>query len=160
MGFWKAEEYQKFTYPASEYVLGGVIPERNYHTWVMMVRIVELVFSCCRNGWDTLSLQLLEKLIWRHNIMTEEVEGFTDCTITLHNLTHLPDDIHPFSSPDNYWCFVFERAVHKYVEKSSNQKNLEATFAKSESHREVLKFHKYLLSSAEVHHHTDQVHYS
>ena len=44
---------------ASEYVLGGVIPECNYHAWIMMVRIVELVFSCCRKGWDTLSLQLL-----------------------------------------------------------------------------------------------------
>ena len=92
--------------------------------------------------------------------MTEEVEGFTECTITLHNLTHLPDDIHRFSSPDNYWCFVFERAVHKYVEQSSNQKNLEATFAKSESRREVLKFHRASLSVMEVQQSPDQVHYT
>lgn len=73
--------------------------------------------------------------------MTEEVEGFTECTITLHNLTHLPEDIQRFSSPDNYWCFVFERAVHKYIEQSSNQKNLEATFAKSESRRDFTSAH-------------------
>ena len=32
MGFWKAE-YQKFTFPASQYVFGGILPEVNYHTW-------------------------------------------------------------------------------------------------------------------------------
>ena len=52
----------------------------------------------------------------------------------------MPDDIRRFSSPDNYWCFTFERAVHGYVERSSNQKNLELTFAKAESRKELLKF--------------------
>ena len=58
MGYWKAEEYQKFTYPASEYVLAEILPEHNYHAWIMMAHIVELAFSCCRNGWDAISLQL------------------------------------------------------------------------------------------------------
>ena len=52
----------------------------------------------------------------------------------------MPDDIHCFSSPDNYWCFTFERAVHGYIERSSNQKNLELTFAKAENRKELLKF--------------------
>jgi len=39
-------------------------------------------------------LELLKKIIWRHNILTEEVEGLTSCTISLHNLTYLPDDIY------------------------------------------------------------------
>ena len=60
---------------------------------IAMVRIVELVFGCCRSGWDAGSLELLERFIWRHNIMTEEVEAFTECTITLHNLTYVPEDI-------------------------------------------------------------------
>ena len=140
MGFWKAEEYLKFTYPASEYILGAVLPEQHYNTWILMVRIVELVFGCCRNGWTPELVELLKQLIWRHNILTEEVEGLANCTISLHNLTHLPDDIVRHSSPDNYWCFVFERAVHRYVEKSSNNKNLEYTFAKAECRRELLKF--------------------
>jgi len=146
MGYWKAEEYQKFTFPASEYVLGGALPEQNYHTLILMVTIVELVFSCCRTGWSPESLQLLNKLIWRHNALTEEVEGLKNCTITLHNLIHLPDDIQRHSSPDNFWCFVFERAVHKYLEKSSNNKNLKLTFAKAESWQEKLKFHRPPLS--------------
>ena len=31
MGFWKAEEYQKFAYPTSKVVLQGVLPEM--HTY-------------------------------------------------------------------------------------------------------------------------------
>ena len=50
------------------------------------------------------------------------------------------DDIQRFSAPDNYWCYIFERAVRSYVERSSNKKNLEMTFAKAESRKELLKF--------------------
>ena len=82
------------------------------------------MFNCGRNGWDIDSLALLKKLIWRHNnILIEETEGLASCVISLHNLVHLPEDFVRFSSPDNYWCFVFERAVHDYVESSSNKKN-------------------------------------
>ena len=84
-------------------------------------------------------LELLEKLIWRHNILTEETEGLHSCVIAMHNLVHLPEDTRRFSSSDNFWCFVFERAVHNYIERSSNHKNLELTFAKAESRRELLK---------------------
>ena len=140
MGYWKAEEFQQFCFPASEYIFGGILPDKYYHTWVLIVRITELVFSCGRSGFTRDTLQLLYNLIWRHKILTEEVEGGQSCVISVHNLLHLPEDIERFSSPDNYWCFVFERAVHTYVERSSNKKNLEATFAKAESRRELLKF--------------------
>ena len=73
--------------------------------------------------------------------MTEENEGLQNCTITLHNLLHSIEDIVQFSSPDNYWCCVFERVVHKYVVRSSNNKNLEFTFAQAEIRRQVFKFH-------------------
>lgn len=38
------------------------------------------------------------------------------------------------------WCYVYERAVHTYIDQSSNMKNLELTFAKAQSRRELLKF--------------------
>ena len=139
MGFWKAEEFQKFAFPASEMILGSILPDNHYDVWILIVRIVELVFSCGQNGWTQESLKLLENLIWRHNILTEEMEGLHSCVLTVHNLLHLPDDIRCFSSPDNFWCFVFERAVHGYVEMSSNHKNLKLTFAKAECRRELLK---------------------
>lgn len=31
MGFWKVEGYEKFTFLASEMVLGGILPENHYH---------------------------------------------------------------------------------------------------------------------------------
>lgn len=85
-------------------------------------------------------MKLLEQLIWRHNILTEELEGTRSCVISLHNLIHLPEDIKRFSTPDNVWCYVYERAVHTYIDRSSNMKNLELTFAKAQSRRELLKF--------------------
>lgn len=48
LGFWRAEKYQKFAYPASEYVLGGKLPDDEYHVWVLISRITELVFNTGR----------------------------------------------------------------------------------------------------------------
>ena len=73
------------------------------------------------------------------NIKVEEVEGLSMCTISLHNMIHVDEDIVNFSATDNYWCAVFERAVKHYVRKSHNSKGIEITFAKSESRREFLK---------------------
>jgi len=61
------------------------------------------------------------------------------CTISLHNLLHIHEDIINFSACDNYWCAVFERAVKHYVKKSHNCKGIERTFASSEARREFLK---------------------
>ena len=78
MGYWKAEEYRKFTFPASECVFGGILPDELYDTWILIVRITELVFCCGQDGITSSMLKLLENLIWRHN------------------LAHLPDDIKQF----------------------------------------------------------------
>ena len=141
IGYWKAEEFQKFVYPASECILGGVLPDSYYHAWVLLVRITEMVYNTGRNGWTADDFELFTNLIRRHNIITEETEGLKSCVVTLHNLLHLPEDIKNFSTVDNYWCYSFERALKNYIERSSNCKNLEYTFAKAESRREFLKFH-------------------
>ena len=121
-------------------ILIGAIPEENYQAWILIVQITELIFNTCRSGWTSNSVEILRMLIWRHNVLTEESEGFQQCTISLHNLLHLVDDIKCFASPNNYRCYVFERAVHKYVIQSSYNKNLELTFAQAEIRRELLKF--------------------
>ena len=154
LGFWKAEEIQKFAYPASELILGGILSDEQYEVWVAAVRIVECLFSCGRNGITTEMLSTLRLLIWRHNILTEEVHGGKSCVVSLHNLIHLTDDIERFSCPDNYWCYAFERAVHTYVERSFNNKHLEVTFAKAESRRELLKFLS-TENTSECEYHTD-----
>ena len=132
----------KFCYPASEYVLGGVLSDAYYHAWILLVRITEMIFFTGRNGMSADDIVLLKQLILKHNILTEEAEGIKSCVITLHNLLHYPEDIERFSSPDNYWCFTFERAVHSYVSISSNNKNMEFTFSEVECRREFLKFYK------------------
>ena len=45
LGYWKAEEFVKFAYPASEYVLGGLLPDAEYHIWILICRITELLFN-------------------------------------------------------------------------------------------------------------------
>ena len=52
LGFWKVEELQKFCYPASEYVLGGILPDDEYHAWVLIVRITEMIFQTGRSSWS------------------------------------------------------------------------------------------------------------
>ena len=90
---WKAEEYQKFIFPCSEYVLSGKLPDNIYHVWILLRHITELILNSRRKGWTGTSLQLLTKLIWFHNILAEEIEGMKSGVITCHNLLHFPDDI-------------------------------------------------------------------
>jgi len=81
MGFWKAEEIQKFCFPASEVVFGGVLPDSYFKVWSPVVKIVECLFGCGRNGSNPEMQRTLEQLIWRHNILTEEIEGGKICLI-------------------------------------------------------------------------------
>ena len=39
LGYWKVEEFQTFTYPATEYVHGVLLPDANYHAWTACVCI-------------------------------------------------------------------------------------------------------------------------
>lgn len=137
-----AEEFQKFAFPTSEYVLCGLLSDNEYKVWAPIPRMVELVFNCGRNGWTDSMIQNFKRLVWRYCILFEEEYGIDACVINLHNLTHLPEDIQRFSSPDNYWCFDFERAVKRYVRQSSNKKHIEKSFARRESQREFIKFNK------------------
>ena len=104
-----------------------------------MARLTELHFHDGRNGWTPGMIELHHKLAWRLNIQVEEVQGLEMCTISLHNLLHIHEDITNFSASDNVWCAVFERAVKEYIKKSHNGKSIEVTFAHSEAMREYLK---------------------
>ena len=69
VGYWKAEEFQKFTYPVLEYVLGGLLPDTCYHAWIAIVRITELVYKTGRSGWTANDSDLITRLIQLHNIL-------------------------------------------------------------------------------------------
>lgn len=140
MGYWKAEEFQKLAYPASEFVFNGLLDGEEYKVWAPVPRMVEFVFNAGRDGWTDDMIQKFQRLSWRYCILVEEHFGTQACVINLHNLVHFHEDISRFSAPDNYWCTQFERAVSRYVQQSSNRKHLEKTFARKESQREFLKF--------------------
>ena len=93
LGHWKAEELHKFAFPASEYVLGGLLPNEEYYIWILVACLTELVFGAGRSGWTQAMLELAKRLILQHNILTEETQGIKSCHVTFHNLIHLPDDV-------------------------------------------------------------------
>ncbi|CAB3987948.1 Hypothetical predicted protein [Paramuricea clavata] len=140
MGQWKAEGLQKFSFPMADCILPNRLSNpRELEIQSMVSRLTEIHFYAGRDGWTDKLIDQHQKLSWRLNIMAEEVQGLEMCTISLHNLTHIHEDVITFSAPDNYWCAVFERAVKGYVKRSSNCKGIEATFAIAEAHREFLK---------------------
>jgi len=121
-------------------VLNGLLDNKNFNVWAPVPRMIEIVFNSGRNGWSASMIDNFRRLAWRYCILYEEMYATSSCVINLHNLTHLSDDVQRFSSPDNYWCFDFERAVKRYVRQSTNKKYVEKSFAKRETQREFLRF--------------------
>lgn len=123
IGYWKAESFQKFSFPMAESLMENQ-PTKEYEIVSLVARLTELHFHDGRNGWTPDMIKWHQKLAWQLNIQVEEVQGLAMCTISLHNLLHIHVDIISFSAPDNVWCAVFERAVKEYVKKSHNGKTL------------------------------------
>lgn len=140
MGQWKAEGLQKFSFPMSDCILVNHLTNpKELEIQSLVSRLTEMHFYTGRSGWTDSLIEQHKKLSWHLNILVEEVQGLEMCTISLHNLTHIHEDIIAMSAPDNYWCAVFERAVKGYTKRSSNCKGIEATFATAEAQREFLK---------------------
>ena len=70
-GHWRAEEYRKFAFPASECILGGLIDDEQFKIWVLAARMAEMVYYYGRNGWQEHDLYLFENLAKRHMILVE-----------------------------------------------------------------------------------------
>lgn len=63
---WMLESRRVFACPASEYVLGGLLPDEDYRAWLSIVQITEMVYNTGRSGWSEDDIILLENLILRH----------------------------------------------------------------------------------------------
>ena len=138
-----AEEFSKFAFPASEVVFEGLLTTTSVkEQWSCLARIVEFIQNHVRNGWTEDDAQTFHEMAVRYGALLEENRGPSACPIILHNLLHFKDDIKNFSGLDNYSCWTKERAVKRYINQSSNCKNIECTFASSESRRESLKVMK------------------
>ena len=94
---WKAEGYQKFSFPFSKCCLENVIKENDVFELVSMIgRLTELHFHTGHDGWTEEMIQDHMKLSVRLNVMMEEVHGLKMCTVSLHNLCHVHEDIVTF----------------------------------------------------------------
>lgn len=140
LGHWKAESYQKFGFPLVECISDSMLTNPCDIEIISLVsRFTELHFYSGRDGWTDSMLELHQKLAQRLNVKIEESQGLEMCTISVHNMLHIHEDIKNFVSTDNYWCAVFERAVKEYTKTSHNCKGVEGTYSKAEYRREYLK---------------------
>ena len=130
LGHWKTKEFMKFI-KVAPYVLHTVAPKDRYYSFYLLHRICQLLLSMVMRveGWRKEDIDLLNKLLWLHAIQFEQCYGVACCSENLEYSLHLPSDIYRHSSPDNYWCFVYERLVRFYKLQTTNQKTLCKTFA-------------------------------
>lgn len=139
-GYWKAEELSRFGFPAAEVCLSGFLHNPHQEILQCLTRITEFVVNHERNGCSCVEAQTFHEMCLRYGCLLEETYGLRRCVITLHSLLHFYEDIQRFGPMDNYSCWTEERAVHSYIKKSNNHKNIEVTFAYSEARREFIKF--------------------
>lgn len=140
LGLWKAEGFQKFSYPMLECIVEQKLENLNEIEILSSIsRFTELHFHSGRDGRNDDMIEMHKKLAQGINVKIEEAQGLDMCSVSVHNMLHIHEDILNFSATDNYWCAVFERAVKDYVKRSHNCKGVEGTFAKAEAWREYLK---------------------
>ena len=103
LGFCKAEAFQKFGYPMLECILGGKLENLNELEILSSVsRFVELHFHSDRDGWNNDMIEMHKKLAQRINVKIEEAQGLDMCSISVHNMLHIHEDILNFSATDKF----------------------------------------------------------
>ena len=140
LGCWKAEDFNKFAFPASEVVLQGSIFEDQQEEWLCIARRVEFIQNHSRNGWTENDADTFQKMALRYAVLLEDRRGPTACHMIVYNLLHFKKDTMNFSGQDNFSCWNKERAVRRYVRQTNNRKNIECTLANTEERRETIKF--------------------
>lgn len=68
----KAEEYGKFSFPASECVLGGLTEDKEFQIWCLVARMTEMVYYYGRAGWEEDDLLLFNNLSKHYMILVEK----------------------------------------------------------------------------------------
>ena len=69
IGYWKAETFQKFSFPMAECILEFHLTNPNeYEIMSLVSRLTELHFQSGRNGWTSDMIDLYKRLAWRLNL--------------------------------------------------------------------------------------------
>ena len=95
-----------------------------------------------RVGWSENNIERLCSLTWKHAVTAEEYYGLHFCSENLEYSTHIASDIRRHSSPDNYSCELYERAIRSHKLQKHNAKGLEKTYAERESIKQFLKIYQ------------------
>lgn len=93
-------------------------------------------------GWNERNISRLRGLTWSHAIQAEEYYGPDFCSENLEYSTHIADEIQRHSSPDNYSCELYERAIRSHKLQKNNAKGLEKTYAERENMRHFLQVYQ------------------
>lgn len=93
-------------------------------------------------GWNENNISRLRGLTWSHAIQAEEYYGPDFCSENLEYSTHIADEIQRHSSPDNYSCELYERAIRSHKLQKNNAKGLEKTYAERENIRHFLQVYQ------------------
>ena len=122
-------------------VLAERIPSKAYDCYMRACALTKMLYSPrLRNfGWKQSNISRLKALSWSHAIAAEEYYGADFCSENLEYSTHLADEIFRHSSPDNYSCELYERAIRGHKQQKNNAKGLERTFTERENIRHFLK---------------------
>ena len=89
-----------FSFPVSDCILGCQLTNpKELEIQSLGSRLTEIHFFTGRSGWTNSLIEQHRKLSWRLNILVEEVQGLEMYTVSLHNLTHIHEDVITMSAP-------------------------------------------------------------
>lgn len=130
LGHWKAEEFCKFALVAP-YVLREIVPKRVYRCFCLLSDVYRLLYSMELRilGWSPDHQRFLKELLMCHHVEYEALYGLSACTENVEYSRHMVEDVGRHSTPDNYWCHMYERMVKYYKQQTTNMKSLCKTFA-------------------------------
>lgn len=107
-GFMKAREAENWLLFYSVPVLQGIIPEKYYDHWLLLVGAVQLLIDDEVTESDIVEAEGYLELFVRN---TNTNYGLFECTYNVHQLLHLGESVRRWGPLWSHTCFPFEAAI-------------------------------------------------
>ncbi|GAQ92479.1 hypothetical protein KFL_010240020 [Klebsormidium nitens] len=132
LGYWKAEEFEKFARVCGEVVYAGCIDAEGFVITSLVCKIEQLVHLAHRLGWSQERKLLFEALCLAVFVRMEEYLGTKQRPLA-HDLgRHSVEDIKTHGSLTAFWVWAQERYVRRLVRTPTNGRQMAKTYAKRE----------------------------